>query len=86
MASGTYFVRGCPTCGRNLEIRVELLGRQVECVHCGADFNAREQASTHVDDKRVEQALARAQAYIDSIDTRTTNHVPLTDPTATEGC
>lgn len=68
MASGTFFVRSCPTCGRNLEVRVELLGREVECVHCGANFKATEEGRNAADDLRIEQVLARAQRYIDSID------------------
>ncbi len=66
MASGTFFVKSCVTCGRLLEIRVELLGKKVECVHCGAGFIARE-ANDDPDAERVEQALALAQAYIDSV-------------------
>ena len=76
MASGTYFVRSCPTCGRNLEVRVELLGRDVECVHCGASFVANEQNHKNVDDKRIEKILAEAQRYIES--------VAPADPTASE--
>jgi DNA-directed RNA polymerase subunit RPC12/RpoP len=67
MASGTFFVRSCPTCGRKLEVRVELLGRQVECVHCGANFTAHERPSDAADDLRIEQILARAQRYIESV-------------------
>lgn len=67
MAAGTFFVRSCPTCGRALEVRVELLGRQVECVHCGATFTASEESQSARDDLRIEQVLARAQQYIDSI-------------------
>lgn len=66
MASGTFFVRACPTCGRNLEIRVELLGRNVECVHCGAKFNSNEKTETY-DDQKIDQILARAQQYVDSV-------------------
>ena len=67
MTSGTYFVHACPTCGRKLQVRVELLGKKVECVHCGGTFVASEQNDPHVDDQRIEQILARAQAYIDSV-------------------
>ena len=67
MASGTFFVRSCPTCGRKLEVRVELLGRQVECVHCGANFTANEQPAEMVDELRIDRVLARAQQYIDSV-------------------
>lgn len=38
----TFFVQPCPTCGRNLEIRVQYLGRKVVCQHCRAEFSARE--------------------------------------------
>ncbi|MCA9132344.1 MAG: hypothetical protein KDA45_04290 [Planctomycetales bacterium] len=67
MASGTYFIRSCPTCGRHLNIRVELLGRGVECVHCGGTFTANEEPEGVHDDQRIEQILARAQRYIESV-------------------
>ncbi len=41
MARGTtYFVQECPTCGRNLQVRVEYLGKRVVCQHCSARFDA----------------------------------------------
>jgi hypothetical protein len=40
MSRNTYFVQECPTCGRNLQVRVQYLGRQVVCQHCGARFEA----------------------------------------------
>jgi hypothetical protein len=40
MPRNTYFVQECPTCGRNLQVRVEYLGKQVVCQHCGARFEA----------------------------------------------
>lgn len=42
MPSPTYFVQECDTCGRNLQVRVEYLGRKVVCQHCGARFVAAE--------------------------------------------
>lgn len=36
MSGATFFMQGCPTCGRRLQIRVEHLGRQVMCPHCRA--------------------------------------------------
>lgn len=68
MASGTFFIRSCPTCGRHLEVRVELLGREVECVHCGGTFMANEEDEGAFDDQRIEQILARAQQYIQSLE------------------
>lgn len=32
--------QNCPVCGRNLRIRVRLLGRRVYCQHCGGGFIA----------------------------------------------
>ncbi len=40
MSRSTYFVQECPTCGRNLQVRVQYLGKQVLCQHCGARFEA----------------------------------------------
>ncbi|OHB79539.1 MAG: hypothetical protein A2W31_07250 [Planctomycetes bacterium RBG_16_64_10] len=40
MSKSTYFVQECPTCGRNLQVRVQYLGRQVVCQHCHALFEA----------------------------------------------
>ena len=67
MASVTYFFRSCPTCGRHLNVRIELLGREVECVQCHAVFVATEEPEISPDDLRIEQILARAQRYIDSV-------------------
>lgn len=40
MTRNTYFVQECPTCGRNLQVRVQYMGKQVVCQHCGARFEA----------------------------------------------
>ena len=40
MTRSTYFVQECPTCGRKLQVRVQYLGKQVLCQHCGARFEA----------------------------------------------
>jgi hypothetical protein len=45
MTRSTYFVQECPTCGRNLQVRVQYLGKQVICQHCGARFEACDPAS-----------------------------------------
>ena len=45
MPRSMYFVQECPTCGRNLEVRVEYLGKQVVCKHCSAQFEACEPGS-----------------------------------------
>lgn len=40
MANNVYFVQECPTCGRNLQVRIKYLGKKVICQHCGAKFEA----------------------------------------------
>lgn len=40
MPNVTYFLQDCPTCGRKLNIRVEYLGKKVECQHCSGTFLA----------------------------------------------
>ncbi len=38
--SATFFIQECPTCGRNLQIRLELLGRMIACPQCEALLEA----------------------------------------------
>lgn len=45
MSRSTYFVQECPTCGRNLQIRIMYLGKQVVCQHCSARFEAYDPSS-----------------------------------------
>lgn len=45
MSKPIYYMQECPTCGRNLRIRVEYLGRHVVCQHCNAEFTACDPAS-----------------------------------------
>lgn len=40
MAHGLYFIQGCPTCGRRVQVRMDYLGKYVTCHHCGAAFQA----------------------------------------------
>ena len=49
MPGATYFVQGCPTCGRRLQIRVEYLGRKVVCQHCQGQFIAIDPANSRQD-------------------------------------
>lgn len=64
MSPTTYFVQECPTCGRNLEVRLEYLGRQVVCQHCAAKFVAADPFSTQDPSQSV---LARAEELIESV-------------------
>jgi DNA-directed RNA polymerase subunit RPC12/RpoP len=49
MAGATYYVQECPTCGRNLQVRVEYLGKRIACQHCSARFEARDPSSSFYD-------------------------------------
>ena len=40
MARTTYYDQECPTCGRQLMVRVEYLGKKVACQHCQGQFEA----------------------------------------------
>lgn len=40
MGLPVYYQQGCPVCGRQLRIRVTLLGKRVYCQHCGGGFLA----------------------------------------------
>lgn len=40
MTGFTFFVKPCPTCGRNSKIAIAYLGRQVRCRHCLREFTA----------------------------------------------
>jgi DNA-directed RNA polymerase subunit RPC12/RpoP len=50
MAAATYFVQECPTCGRNLQVRIEYLGKRVACQHCSARFVATDPSSSFGDE------------------------------------
>jgi len=69
-----HFIQSCPTCGRRVEVHTRLLGQQVACQHCHAEFVA-----SSVDDEdqswgdssynllaRVEEALKRTQPKVTS--------------------
>jgi hypothetical protein len=42
----TFYVQQCPTCGRQLRICVEYLGKSIQCRHCRAVFMACDPAVT----------------------------------------
>jgi uncharacterized Zn finger protein (UPF0148 family) len=45
MIGATYFVQACPICGRNLQVRLEYLGRTILCPHCQGQFTAMDPAT-----------------------------------------
>ncbi len=66
MPRSTYFVQECPTCGRNLQVRVEYLGKQVVCQHCGARFSASEPGSEFASASPGLSLLERAEQLLQS--------------------
>mgnify|MGYP001023988025 CR=1 FL=1 len=68
MSNPTYFLQGCPTCGRRLQIRVEYLGRRVVCDHCRGRFVARDPANSPTELHEAHDLLHRANALLESLD------------------
>jgi hypothetical protein len=68
MASVTYFVQECPTCGRRLQIRVEYLGKRVACQHCQGTFVAAESSGPRGEPcDHSSDLLRRANELLDSV-------------------
>jgi hypothetical protein len=59
MSSSTYFVQECPICGRQLQIRVEYLGKRVICRHCQGELTAADPANHRCDVPEPSDALLR---------------------------
>jgi hypothetical protein len=79
--AATYFVQECPTCGRNLQVRVEYMGKRVVCQHCKARFEACDPSSASYPPMESSLSLlARADQLIESAARST-----LTAPSRTAG-
>lgn len=75
MPRSTYYVQECPTCGRNLQVRVEYLGRLIVCQHCEARFEARHSESASTEDVFAESALMkRAEELIAASESQISRH------------
>jgi hypothetical protein len=59
MSNSIYFLRECPTCGRQLQIRVEYLGKMVMCRHCQGQFTALDPTCTRCDCAEANSTLLR---------------------------
>ena len=69
MSSSVRFAKACPTCGRTLQIPVELLGRDVCCHGCGASFKAKTSDEVHLRidediDQRVDRLIQEADKQL----------------------
>jgi hypothetical protein len=43
-----HFTQCCPTCGRRVRVRANLLGSSVGCQHCQAEFVARAETRSEI--------------------------------------
>jgi DNA-directed RNA polymerase subunit RPC12/RpoP len=68
----TYFLQGCPTCGRRLQIRVEHLGKRVRCQHCRGWLTASDSTTARSDPAEADSSLLRrADELLESAARRT---------------
>lgn len=65
MSKSTYFVQECPTCGRNLEVRVEYLGKRVVCQHCRGQFLASDASNAGYFSESGTALLRRAEELLE---------------------
>jgi len=72
MMRPTLFVQECPTCGRRLLVRIDLMGRTVACQHCQAQFLALDatRLSRGADRSWGPGIMERAQALLDGVQQR----------------
>ena len=68
------FVQACPTCGRRLEVRIELLGRSVACQHCRAEFIASDNQRSVQPPAPETDLMQRVEAAL-----RQSSFMPMTD-------
>jgi len=65
MTQTTFFVKECPTCGRKLQVRIEYLGREMMCNHCGGDFIAHENTSPQQAPESSDAMIARVDKLLE---------------------
>jgi hypothetical protein len=68
--SSTFFVQECPTCGRHLQIRLELLGRQIACPQCEAPIEACDSIANSSRPHDSAELLLRAEELLATADAR----------------
>lgn len=65
MTQSTYFVQPCPICGRGLHIRVEYLGRELNCPHCRGKLQASDPDAAEAPENQTLALLQRADELLD---------------------
>lgn len=64
MPMPSRFTQPCPTCGRQMRISVELLGREVACQHCHAEFVAGQEPAGDLTAAREQDLLNRVDEML----------------------
>jgi ribosomal protein L37AE/L43A len=59
-----HFTQSCPTCGRRLQVHTRLLGQQVACQHCHAQFYAGATEESLPSTDSSQDLLARAEVML----------------------
>ena len=70
MTQRVFFMQECPTCGRNLQVRVEYLGRLVACQHCHGSFISTDPATGGGRYATSTTLLRRANELLDLVESR----------------
>jgi hypothetical protein len=65
MSKAVYYLQRCPVCGRMLQIRVNLLGQQVYCQHCGGGFVAIDEPLHPAGDRTAKSTADRAEELLE---------------------
>jgi hypothetical protein len=65
MSKDVYYLQRCPVCGRMLQIRVNLLGHQVYCQHCGGGFVALDEPLHPAGDSHGKSTADRADELLE---------------------
>ncbi len=60
----SFFAQRCPTCGRQLRICVEYLGKSIQCRHCRSVFTAVDPALQDGPHVRLDPLLQRADELL----------------------
>jgi hypothetical protein len=70
MSNSVRFAKSCPTCGRTLQVPVDMIGKEVCCHGCGASFcaslteNGRTLNSYEGIDERVDRLIQAADQQL----------------------
>lgn len=70
MANSVFYVQPCPACGRNLQVRVDYLGKGIACQHCQASFVAQQATRTPSPSESGLALMDRADELLKAVEQR----------------